>query len=88
MRAGITVDVNTGEMAAIETAIAAGREADIAGLLSDRWLADNTLLGPAAKVREGIAAWREAGISTPVLVPSLASGNQLTALEELFVVFA
>src|SRR5438309_8705696 len=36
------------EMAAIETAVAAGREADIPGLMSDRWLADATVLGPAA----------------------------------------
>lgn len=76
------------EMAAIETAIAEGRQADIPSLLSDRWLADNTLFGPAAKVREGIEAWREAGVSTPVIVPSSASGNQLKAIEEIFAAFA
>jgi alkanesulfonate monooxygenase SsuD/methylene tetrahydromethanopterin reductase-like flavin-dependent oxidoreductase (luciferase family) len=76
------------EMTAIEAAIAAGRQADIPSLLSDRWLADNTLFGPAAKVREGIEAWREAGVSTPVIVPSSASGNQLKAVEELFAAFA
>src|SRR5579872_326153 len=47
------------EMAAVEAAIEGGRQADIPSLLSDRWLADNTLFGPAAKVREGIEAWRE-----------------------------
>jgi alkanesulfonate monooxygenase SsuD/methylene tetrahydromethanopterin reductase-like flavin-dependent oxidoreductase (luciferase family) len=76
------------EMAAIEAAIEGGRQADIPGLLSDRWLADNTLFGPAAKVREDIEAWREAGVSTPVIVPSSASGNQLKAIEELFAAFA
>lgn len=76
------------EMAAVETAIAAGRQADIPSLLSDRWLADNTLFGPAAKVREGVEAWREAGVSTPVIVPSSASGNQLKAIDELFAAFA
>lgn len=76
------------EMTAIETAIAEGRQAEIPGLLSDRWLADNTLFGPAAKVREGIEAWREAGVSTPVIVPSSASGNQLQAINELFAAFA
>jgi hypothetical protein len=77
------------EMTAIETAIAERRQGEIPGLLSDRWLADNTLFGPAAKVREGIEAWREAGVSTPVIVPSsAASGNQLTAIEELFAAFA
>ena len=75
------------EMAAIETAVAAGREADIPGLMSDRWLADATLFGPAAAVRDGVAAWREAGVSTPILVPSSASGNQLKALEEIFAAF-
>ena len=63
------------EMTAIETAVAAGREADIPGLMSDRWLADATLFGPAAAVRDGVAAWREAGVSTPILVPSSATGN-------------
>jgi len=76
------------EMTAIEVAIAEGRQADIPGLLSDRWLADNTLFGPASKVREGVEAWREVGVTTPVIVPSSASGNQLKAVEELFAAFA
>src|SRR3989440_1993539 len=42
----------TEEMSAIETAIAEGREADIPKYLTDRWLADVTLLGPAAKIRD------------------------------------
>src|SRR5690348_430743 len=76
------------EMTAIETAIAEGREADIPGLMSDRWLADATLFGPAARVREGVAAWREAGVTTPILVPSSSYGNQLKAVEEIFAAFA
>ena len=76
------------EMAAIEAAVVAGREADIPGLMSDRWLGDATLFGPAAAVREGVAAWRAAGVSTPILVPSSASGNQLKAVEEIFAAFA
>src|SRR5690348_11802678 len=76
------------EMAAIEAAIAAGRSDDIPSLMSDKWLADATLFGPAAQVRDGIAAWREAGVSTPVIVPSSASGNQLQAIEEIFAAFA
>src|SRR5207302_443821 len=75
------------EMAAIEAAVAAGRESDIPGLMSDRWLADATLFGQAAAVREGVAAWRAAGVSTPILVPSSASGNQLKAVEEIFGAF-
>jgi alkanesulfonate monooxygenase SsuD/methylene tetrahydromethanopterin reductase-like flavin-dependent oxidoreductase (luciferase family) len=76
------------EMAAIENALAEGRQADIPSLMSDRWLADATLFGSASQVREGIEAWREAGVSTPVIVPSSASGNQLVAVEELFAAFA
>ncbi len=76
------------EMAAIETAIAEGRPSDIPSLMSDRWLADATLFGPAAAVRDGVAAWRDAGVTTPILVPSSATGNQLKAVEEIFAAFA
>ncbi len=75
------------EMAAIESALAAGREAGIPSLMSDRWLADATLFGSAAAVRDGVARWIEAGVTTPVLVPSSASGNQLKAIEEIFAAF-
>ena len=76
------------EMTAIEGAIAAGREAEIPSLMSDRWLADATLYGSAAQVRDGVAAWREAGVTTPILVPSSAAGNHLKAVEEVFAAFA
>jgi alkanesulfonate monooxygenase SsuD/methylene tetrahydromethanopterin reductase-like flavin-dependent oxidoreductase (luciferase family) len=76
------------EMNAIETAVAAGREAEIPSLMSDLWLADATLFGPAAQVREGVEAWRAAGVSTPILVPSSAAGNQLKAVEEIFAAFS
>jgi alkanesulfonate monooxygenase SsuD/methylene tetrahydromethanopterin reductase-like flavin-dependent oxidoreductase (luciferase family) len=76
------------EMNAIEAAVAAGRQADIPSLMSDKWLADATLFGSAAQVRDGIAAWRDAGVTTPVIVPSSASGNQMKAVEELFAAFA
>jgi hypothetical protein len=75
-------------MAAIESALAAGRQGDLGGLMSDRWLADATLFGPAAMVRDGVARWREAGVTTPILVPSSATGNQLKAVEEIFAAFA
>src|SRR5216683_2057269 len=75
------------EMDAIETAVAEGRRDDVAKCLSDKWLADNTLFGPAARVREGVAAWRAAGVHTPILVPSSAAGNQMKAIEEVFAAF-
>ncbi len=76
------------EMAAIERAIAEGRRDDVPKYFTDKWLADNTLFGPATKVREGVEAWQAAGVRTPVIVPSSAAGNQLKALEEIFAAFA
>jgi alkanesulfonate monooxygenase SsuD/methylene tetrahydromethanopterin reductase-like flavin-dependent oxidoreductase (luciferase family) len=76
------------EMAAIERALDEGRQNELPSLMSDRWLADATLFGPAAQVRDGVAAWRDAGVSTPILVSSSASGNQLKAVEEIFAAFA
>jgi alkanesulfonate monooxygenase SsuD/methylene tetrahydromethanopterin reductase-like flavin-dependent oxidoreductase (luciferase family) len=76
------------EMAAIEKAIARGERERITSLMSDRWLADVTLFGSAAQVREQVEAWFEAGVRTPILVPSSAAGNQIQAFEELFAAFA
>ena len=72
------------EMDGVEAAIAAGEHQKVAEHLSDRWLADNTLFGPQDKVLEGLQAWYDAGVRTPILVPSSAKGNQLTAIAELF----
>ena len=73
------------EMDAVETAIATGADnAALTECLSDSWLSDNTLYGPANKVIEGLEAWYEAGIKTPILVPSSAAGNQLKAIQEIF----
>jgi hypothetical protein len=76
------------EMTAIETALAAGRPDDVPNYLTDRWLADCTLFGPPAAIRDGVARWREAGIKSPVLVPLAADGDQRTALAALFAAFA
>ena len=45
--------------------------------LTDRWLADTTLFGTAEMVRDGVEAWFDAGIKTPIIVPSSASGGQM-----------
>ncbi len=76
------------EMTAIEKALAEGRNDDVPKYLTDRWLSDITLYGPAAKVREGVEAWHAAGISSPCLVPLSADGNQTTALKSVFEAFA
>ena len=82
----LAIDVE--EMQAVEKAIEAGKRERIPSLLSDRWLADTTLFGSAATVREGVEAWRASGVRTRILVPSSAAGNQLKAFEELFAAFA
>jgi alkanesulfonate monooxygenase SsuD/methylene tetrahydromethanopterin reductase-like flavin-dependent oxidoreductase (luciferase family) len=75
------------EMEAVEQAVERGETDRIPGLLSDGWLADCTLFGTAAEVREGVERWFDAGIRTPILVPSSAAGNQIKAFEELFAAF-
>jgi hypothetical protein len=75
------------EMSAVEKAVSNNRPDEIPKYLTDRWLDDNTLFGPAAKLREGVEAWRATGVNTPVLVPNSVAGNQITALQELFAAF-
>jgi alkanesulfonate monooxygenase SsuD/methylene tetrahydromethanopterin reductase-like flavin-dependent oxidoreductase (luciferase family) len=76
------------EMTAIEQALAENRPDDVPKYLTDAWLDDVTLSGPAARVREGLEAWYDAGVRTPIIVPSSAAGNQLKAIEEIFATFA
>lgn len=76
------------EMTAIEKAAAEKRHEDIPRYLTDAWLAQCTLYGPVSRVRDELDAWYDAGIKTPILVPSSAAGNQIKAIEELFAAFA
>ncbi len=75
------------EMEAIERCVAEDRRDDIPKYMHDRWLADCTLFGPPAKIRDGVEAWRAAGVHTPVIVPSSAAGDQRKALQETFSTF-
>lgn len=75
------------EMAAVEDALAAKDFERIPQCLSDRWLADTTLFGSAAQVREGIEAWYDAGIKTPIIVPSSVNGGQFQAFDEFFAIW-
>ena len=75
------------EMAAVEAAMAAKEFDRIPDCLSDRWLADTTLFGTASDVREGIEAWYDAGIKTPIIVPSSARGGQFEAFAEFFAIW-
>ena len=69
------------EMTAIEACIAAGKPDEIGKHLHDRWLDDVTLSGSATQVRDGVEAWRAAGVHTPIIVPSSATPSMVvTAL--------
>jgi alkanesulfonate monooxygenase SsuD/methylene tetrahydromethanopterin reductase-like flavin-dependent oxidoreductase (luciferase family) len=75
------------EMEAIKHTIAAGEIDKLPARMSDRWLSDCTLFGSAKDVRDGLAAWYDAGVKTPILVPSSTKGGQFEAIGELFAAF-
>ncbi len=72
------------EMVGVEKAIADQDFDRVPECLSDRWLAETTLFGTSAEVREGIEAWFDAGIKTPIIVPSAVQGGQMQAIQEFF----
>ena len=72
------------EMTDVEKAVADEDWDRVPECLSDAWLADTTLFGTANEVREGIEAWFDSGVKTPIVVPSAVSGGQLKAIEEFF----
>jgi len=76
------------EMEAIEAALEAGDRDRLPKLMTDAWLSDCTLYGPASRILEGLEAWYDAGMKTPILVPSSAVGNQMKAFEEMFALFS
>jgi alkanesulfonate monooxygenase SsuD/methylene tetrahydromethanopterin reductase-like flavin-dependent oxidoreductase (luciferase family) len=75
------------EMEGVEKALAEGDRDAVQRCMTDRWLDDCTLSGSVAKVREGVEAWFDAGVSTPIVVPSSTSGGQLKAIEEIFAAY-
>ncbi len=72
------------EMASVEAALDAGDRDRLPALMTDEWLTDCSLYGPASRVLEGLEAWYAAGMRTPILVPSSAVGNQMLAFDEMF----
>ncbi len=72
------------EMTAVENAIKAKDSDGVLAAMTDAWLDDCTLSGPVGRIREETEAWFEAGVTTPILVPSSASGGQMKAFEEMF----
>jgi alkanesulfonate monooxygenase SsuD/methylene tetrahydromethanopterin reductase-like flavin-dependent oxidoreductase (luciferase family) len=75
------------EMTAIADALDRGDRDAVPGLMTDAWIDDCTLSGSAAEVRDGIEAWFDAGVSTPIIVPSAVAGGQFGALEEVFALY-
>jgi len=75
------------EMEAVEAALDAGARERLPELMTDRWLSDCTLYGPASRVLDGLEAWYATGLRTPILVPSSAVGNQMKAFDEFFTLF-
>lgn len=76
------------EMTDIEKAFEDKAHDKLPGLMTDKWLSDVTLYGTASEVREGVEAWFDAGIKSPILVPSSAAGGQMKAYEELFAAYS
>jgi alkanesulfonate monooxygenase SsuD/methylene tetrahydromethanopterin reductase-like flavin-dependent oxidoreductase (luciferase family) len=74
------------EMDAAKAAIEAGDTDALLAAMTDRWLDDCTLSGPAGRVREGVEAWFDVGV-TPIVVPSSTSGGQAKAVVEVFEAF-
>lgn len=75
------------EMAAVQVALDAGDAAGVMEAMSDTWLDDCTLSGPVGRVREGVEAWFDAGVTAPILVPSSTSGGQSKAFAEMFAAY-
>jgi alkanesulfonate monooxygenase SsuD/methylene tetrahydromethanopterin reductase-like flavin-dependent oxidoreductase (luciferase family) len=75
------------EMRDIQHAVANKEDDKIPSLMSDRWLQETTLYGSVSEVREGVEAWYDTGLKTPIIVPSSANGNQMVALQETIEAF-
>lgn len=75
------------EMEAVEAAIERGDRESLPSMMTDRWLADVSLFGSVKDVRAGLEKWYEAGVSTPMLVPSSTKGGQFVAFNEIFEAF-
>jgi alkanesulfonate monooxygenase SsuD/methylene tetrahydromethanopterin reductase-like flavin-dependent oxidoreductase (luciferase family) len=76
------------EMQEIRALLARGEADRVVEAMSDRWLRDCTLYGTASEVREGVEAWIDAGVRTPILVPSSTSGGQFQAIAEVLDAFS
>lgn len=74
------------EMDAIERALESGEKDRLTGLMTDAWLDDCTISGPAGHVRERLSQWAATGV-LPIAVMSSTSGGQAKAIGELFAAY-
>jgi alkanesulfonate monooxygenase SsuD/methylene tetrahydromethanopterin reductase-like flavin-dependent oxidoreductase (luciferase family) len=74
------------EMNAAEAALSTGDKAGVQAAMTDRWLSDCTLYGPAAHVHDRLDAWYALGV-TPIAVMSSTTGGQAKAIGELFALY-
>ena len=75
------------EMSAVADGLADRDREAVLAAMTDRWLDDCTLSGSVARVRDGVDAWFDAGVTSPILVPSSTSGGQAKAFAELFAAY-
>jgi probable F420-dependent oxidoreductase len=68
----------------VADAFARGDRKGTAAAMTDRFVDDLAIIGSAEECREKLAAFVEAGVTTPVLAPLSASAEQATALLEAF----
>jgi alkanesulfonate monooxygenase SsuD/methylene tetrahydromethanopterin reductase-like flavin-dependent oxidoreductase (luciferase family) len=76
------------EMTAVERAMETRDNDALLAAMSDTWLSDCTLYGSAGEVRDGVEAWLDAGVTSPILVPASTTGGQMKAFDEVFAAFA
>lgn len=74
------------EMDEVERILATGDRDSLPKAMSDAWLDDNTISGPASRVRERLEQWADTGV-TPIAVMSSTSGGQAKAIGELFAIY-
>jgi alkanesulfonate monooxygenase SsuD/methylene tetrahydromethanopterin reductase-like flavin-dependent oxidoreductase (luciferase family) len=72
------------EMRAVAAAFARKDRAGVAAAMSDDLVDRITILGPAERCREQIAAFVEAGVTTPVLSPLAVDRRAVEAVFEAF----
>jgi alkanesulfonate monooxygenase SsuD/methylene tetrahydromethanopterin reductase-like flavin-dependent oxidoreductase (luciferase family) len=76
------------EVDALAAALARGDAAAAAGAVTDRMLDEVLLVGPEARCRERLAAFREAGIEYPLLAPQPVDATPETTAMRLMAAFA